>query len=512
MSLSEPQSYRFSEAPIWDLQRAYYEEQGITAWQRDEVPSYITSNPMLAGSYAEVIFGFLQDRARLDETSEPVTIVELGAGSGRLAFHVLKELRQLSALAGFPLPPYRYVMSDLAEGNIAYWQQHPSLMSYVEQGNLDFAKFDAAVDTELHLVVSGECLARGSLRQPLLIIANYFFDSIPQELIYIENNQVYECWINCYIPKLDKDWTASEQLKNLVAEYEYRKSAEFEAGSYAYQSLIELYARELDDSHVLFPIVGLDCLDRLSQLSTEGFLLLTADKGEHQLASWAYNEPPELIHHGSFSLTANYHAITAYYEEKGAESLFTAHPHHHLNVGCVLHLADLPSYGLTRLAYRRYIERFGPDDFITIKEWLDDHLAHLDIPQMLAYWRLSGFDSQFFLQNASRLMDLIVTSEEADCAGISQGIAEMWSGYYAMEISNKVALACASLYYRMEMFSEALPFYLAAEDMQDASIVYEMAICCYEIGDMAGTKAYIEQTLILSPHHEEALSLLGLLE
>ena len=48
MTDNKQQRYRFSEAPIWDLQRAYYEEEGMKAWNNDQVPQYITSNPMIA--------------------------------------------------------------------------------------------------------------------------------------------------------------------------------------------------------------------------------------------------------------------------------------------------------------------------------------------------------------------------------------------------------------------------------------------------------------------------------
>lgn len=174
MAMNDQQIYRFSESPIWELQRAYYEEQGISAWQNNEVPEYITSNPMIATSYAEMIFGFLQDRAQLGYLSEPVTIVELGAGSGRLAFHVLKELCAMRDCARMSLPAFRYVMSDLALKNVAYWQQQPSLRPFVEQGILDYAQFDAVKDTELNLTETGIRIRNGDLRQPLLVIANYF--------------------------------------------------------------------------------------------------------------------------------------------------------------------------------------------------------------------------------------------------------------------------------------------------------------------------------------------------
>lgn len=127
MTLSGQERYRFSEAPIWELQRTYYEQLGLQAWANDQVPQYITSNPMIGTAYAEIIFGFLQDRAQKGFTTEPVVVLELGAGVGRLAFHVLQQLCELIQYAGVLLPPFRYVMSDLPWKNIEGWQQHEGL-------------------------------------------------------------------------------------------------------------------------------------------------------------------------------------------------------------------------------------------------------------------------------------------------------------------------------------------------------------------------------------------------
>lgn len=178
MTLSGQERYRFSEAPIWELQRTYYEQLGLQAWANDQVPQYITSNPMIGTAYAEIIFGFLQDRAQKGFTTEPVVVLELGAGVGRLAFHVLQQLCELIQYAGVLLPPFRYVMSDLPWKNIEGWQQHEGLKPFVEQGMLDFARFDAVRDTELSLTQSGLVIKPGELGQPLMVIANYFFDSI----------------------------------------------------------------------------------------------------------------------------------------------------------------------------------------------------------------------------------------------------------------------------------------------------------------------------------------------
>lgn len=513
MTSNEPYIYRFSEAPIWELQRAYFEEQGINAWRSEEVPQYITSNPSIAVAYAEMIFGFLQDRAGLGYMTEPVTIVELGAGSGRLAFHIVKELCGLRDYAGIPLPPFRYVMSDLAVKNITYWQQHHSLKPFAEQGLLDFAQFDAVHDTELYLMQAGVTIRPGELKQPLLVVANYFFDSIPQELLYVDEGKIYECQISLQYPAGAAGLRASELLGQVIPEYHYRRAAEYEQEFYPYHNVIEQYKQKLEDSHILFPVSGLICLERLSRLSQAGFALLTADKGDHRLENWEFAEPPKIIHHGSFSLTANYHAIQQVFEQRGAQSLFTTHHYKSLNVGCILMVQDPMSYAHTRLAYRRFVERFGPDDFFSMKEWFDDHLEQMELSQIHAFWRLGGYDAQLFLQSAKRILNLLPNGGDEVMEDIRQGIHAMWAGYYRVEEKHNLALDCGMLLFEMEAFEDALIFFERSrnECEADALVRYNMAICCYEAGDEQTALEHVNRALALEPEHEGALSLRMLL-
>jgi tetratricopeptide (TPR) repeat protein len=518
MTQIEQPLYRFSEAPIWELQRTYYEEQGIKAWQSDEVPQYITSNPIIAMAYAEMIFGFLQDRARSGYTSELVTIVELGAGSGRLAFHVLKELCELTEFAGFDLPPFRYIMSDLAVKNIAYWQQHSRLIPFVEKGILDFAKFDAVKDNELKMTQSGVLIRPGDLQQPLLVIANYFFDSIPQELIYVEESKIFECKVSLQFPDGASDLSKSEMLEKVIPEYHYRRAAEYEQETYPYRGVIELYRQKLEDSHILFPTIGMACLERLGHLSQQGFLLLTADKGDHRIENWEFAEPPKLIHHGSFSLTANYHAIQTFFEQKGAMSFFTSHHHNDLNVGCILMLPNPLSYTNTRLAYRRFVERFGPDDFFSLKEWFDGKLEQMELRQILALWRLGGYDAEWLLQSAKRISTLLPTSTESEMEDIRSGIYLMWNTYYSMGEKHNLALDCGILLYQMDLFQDALVFFERSlnhsetDSEADSEVFYSLAICYYEVGKEEAALEYAHRTIAMEPEHEGALALRALLE
>ena len=84
----------FAQSLLWDIQQAYYADKGVQAWRQDELPHYVTSNPTVANSYAEIVLACWRDQQRLaaagNTGDEPLYICELGSGSGRFAFHFLR--------------------------------------------------------------------------------------------------------------------------------------------------------------------------------------------------------------------------------------------------------------------------------------------------------------------------------------------------------------------------------------------------------------------------------------
>ncbi|MBY0162641.1 tetratricopeptide repeat protein [Cytobacillus firmus] len=516
MTDNNQQRFRFSEAPIWELQRTYYEELGMKAWNNDQVPQYITSNPMIATAYAEMIFGFLRDRADRGDIIEPVTILELGAGAGRLGYHVLHKLCELRDDTGIALPPFRYVMTDLPLKNVTAWQQHPAMQSYIEQGLLDFGRFDAVHDTELNLVVSKNTIHPGDLKQPLLIVANYFFDGIPQELIYVGEGKIYESDVVIEFPEQHHKLKPAEALERMKLAYEHRREPRYEKDTYPYRDVIAHYQQELEDSHILFPEVGLNCLERLNRLSTSGFMLLTADKGDHRIDNWKFAEPPQLIYHGSFSLTANYHALQHVFEQRGALAMFPTQHYKNINVGCILMLEAPASYANTRLAYRQFIERFGPDEFFSMKEWVDRNIESMGLQQILSFWRLGGYDAEFFIQSAKRISNLLPEANDEEMLDIRAGIFKMWSSYYVMEQRYDLALDAGLVLFEMDMYEEAKFFLKESVDTDDdepvPTVLYCLAICCYELGLDEEALEYTREALVLEPDHEEALALLKCFE
>ena len=175
-----------AKSMLWDMQTDFFANQGPEAWIKGIVPQYITTNPYIATLYAKTVFGYCRDYATRNDIDKDSTIyiMELASGVGRFTYTFLKRFLHIidnSSLKGLK---FKYIVTDFSEKNIEYWQSHSFLKPYFDAGILDCATFDISKDEELHLRNSGEILRVGTLKNPLILIANYTFDSLPQDTFY----------------------------------------------------------------------------------------------------------------------------------------------------------------------------------------------------------------------------------------------------------------------------------------------------------------------------------------
>ena len=82
--------------------RSFYASTGVSAWSDGVVPFFITSNAQIAKTYAQVIHGYIADLARASsgslDPSAPIYVFELGAGSGKFSFLLIKALLEREEL------------------------------------------------------------------------------------------------------------------------------------------------------------------------------------------------------------------------------------------------------------------------------------------------------------------------------------------------------------------------------------------------------------------------------
>ncbi|HEX8112350.1 MAG TPA: SAM-dependent methyltransferase, partial [Kofleriaceae bacterium] len=368
---------RLSRSVLWRLQRRFFERRGIAAWSEGVVPHHVTCNPYLARAYARVILGFVRDwRDRLDP-AQPLYIVELGAGSGRLAFHVLRQLEPMLAEPQWRGVRVRYVLTDFAEANLAAWRAHPQLAPWLDAGRLDLARFDAEHDGSITPERTGETLAPGRVANPVIAIANYVFDGLPLDGFSVTGGRLHEWRVRlCATHPGELDDPELLERVRLTCELCPVEPAGY-YGDPALDRVLDEHRARLPDTAFTFPSASLGCVARLAELAGGRLLVLSTDKGEVAEDGLRGQAGPQLTLHGSFSIAVNYHAIARWVGQQGGEALVPAgRPRTIATCGFVL---GPPPGGAaeTRRAYAEAVELQQPDDLFAIEQGLEPAHASL---------------------------------------------------------------------------------------------------------------------------------------
>ncbi|MFT4977351.1 MAG: hypothetical protein ACI8S6_003256 [Myxococcota bacterium] len=316
-----------SASLLWTLQQRCYAALGMSAWQGDRTPSYITSNPHFAESTAHVLLSVLLD---LGPQPEPIPIIELGAGSGRFSWLLLEQLSRLAAACPLPVPAWRLIMTDTATSLLRSWQDHPQLSPHARSGRLDFARFDVSAPRPLRLRVRDEFLPAG----PRIILANYLWDSVPQDAYEVGDGETKALHVGLLTEADPTDMSPTALMGALrLLPQPTALPADL---SPALAGLLGEYAARLSSpTTVLAPVAADACLGWFARSGP--VIALSADKGvaspSHIVDGGAL---PITLHGGTASLTVDFCALAALVSARGGwsragdtrEPLFL----HHLDV------------------------------------------------------------------------------------------------------------------------------------------------------------------------------------
>ena len=455
----------FAESHLWQINREYY-------------PHHLTSNAMVGKTYASLILGLLTDLALQGKNKEKVYIVELGAGHGRLGFYILQELEIMTEQSAIELPPYCYVLSDIVQKNLDFFDDHENFQGYFQKGQLDLAYLDAMGDEDIVLVKSGVVLSKGILHQPVVVIANYFFDSIPQHLFYLSQGTVASCQV-----AIDADVPVNDDIPDQV---------------------LASYAQTMQETCLLLPLAGMRCLTRMRQLSTAGAMVLTMDKGNHLAPLLDHRPMPDYVTHGSFSLNVNYHALAQYTELTGGNALFPEASNFNLELGCLLWLGDSNGWKSTLAAYTRFVDDNGPDDFFSLTRMVYPLADQLTLRDTIALLRLSGYDTVFFINLLPWFKQQVKQVTYAERSRISETLHKIWKRYFHLNDTLDLAFEMAGIFYDLGYYDHALLFFGHSEKRFGASedSRYNTALCLYQLRRDEELIRIINTTLIEYPHFQ----------
>lgn len=380
----------FSKSPIWKMKRPCFNDDNIDSWTHAHI-----SHGEIARHYAEIAIAFWRDlKSKNLYTKQALYIIDLYPGTGRFTYHFLFNFfKQFDAIRE-PSDQVCYVMTDATGENIDSWRRHEKFSSYIKQGRLDFANYDVEKDHILELTEKNISLEYGSLTLPPIIIANDFLNMLPQDLFYLEKEEIYEGWLSLQ-PKENYHLSDAENpFTRLTLSYQKRLFQEPNKWSKKWTELVQHYAKTLPACSILFPSYALNVFDSLKKLHGEEMLLLSADRGSSQLQAFNLPQKPHIKANGRFSQPVNYHAMSQVIRMSNGKAWQSQCQEGLSTIAAIYSTSE--HWPQTQITAQSILAHFNSNDMYQLTASLEEIAGSLTREQMLTYLRLSHWNTSIF--------------------------------------------------------------------------------------------------------------------
>ena len=500
---------RLSESALWDRQRRFYQRGAADLWGTATVPHGITSNPRIASTYARLAVAFLRavgpagglaaGEPKRDQAEVP-HVVEFGGGSGRFAYLFVRQLRQLA-----PGLRFTYVLTDFSAERVASWAAHPAYAPLVADGLIDFAVLDAERPGPLDLQVSGRTLTPGSLRAPVVGIANYVLDTLRHDGYAIRGGALLECHVS-----LPADAADSPDAEPATAVQWQTAPCGPVPDDFA--PVLDFYRETLDDTAVLVPVGGVRCLEYLAGLTSGPTCTLVADKGHSTLAELCSHQSPSVVFHGSgFSLMVNFDFLARYVRQRGGVAVLPREPARSLVVAALVQGELDDPAGFESWVQDELLDT-GPDNFFALRPLLSAG-ASPSIESVLAGLRLSRFDPALLVELLPALLEVLPTVADGLKSEIERVLARVSDNWFPIGEPIDMALCLGLAFSALERYPRAVDVLEGSvrEHPDSAPAAFAMAMARRGLGDVPSALDWASKALALEPGFSEARALRVLL-
>jgi len=495
---------RLSESPIWNRQRRFYDRGAPDIWGSGAVPHGITCNPRIANTYARIAQEFLRcvaaDPASSADPADVPHLIELGGGTGRFAYLLV---RQLQALA--PGLRFTYVITDFSAERVSAWPAHPSYQPLVEEGLIDFAVLDADRPGPLQLLVSGRTLGPGSLRAPVIGIANYVFDTLRHDCFAVRGGDLLELSVSV--------------VEDVTSELDREPSTpiEWETGPCGpvtddLAAVLDHYREWLDDTAVLAPIGGMGCLEFLDGLTAGPSLAIVADKGHRtRLELCSYANPSVVFHGSAFSLMVNFDLLARWVRQRGGVAVLPIEPASSLVVGAFVHGRIAEPERFTAWVQDQLVDT-GPDNTFSLRPLLNT-ASSVSVEVMLASLRLSRYDPTLLIEYLPTLLEVLPGAPEVIKNEFHRILLKIWDNFFPIGEPIDLALCVGLLFSAIQRFPDAVDFleHSVKEHPTSAPAAFAMGVARRGTRDLRAAREWVCRALELEPGFSEARALRAML-
>jgi hypothetical protein len=463
---------RLSQSVLWNLQKNAYSDFGPRAWSGKGVPFYITSNPFIATQYVQVVIGYIRDclspvAATPIDPSKPLYFVDLGSGTGRFSYLFLKGLLEAIKELPFPKLDIRYVMTDVAVDNVQSWKNHRLFQPYVAEGVLDFAYyFHGETKKPLFLLESGTVLDQKTLVNPLIVISNYFFDTIPQDLFRVKQGEIYEGRVQLVLPineeteklKID-DPAVIPHMKNVNIYHEIKNLANYYPDEPILNDILREYTHHFKENSFLFPSGAFEVIRYFSKMSHGKMLLIAGDQGWCTKEQLQFFSETFIARHGTFSMSVNYHAISRYFEKKGGTSLIVDYPNIKFVSSAFILGGTQARYPETKYAFKNHFNHFDPENLLNLTNAVDQNKPK-NIETALLLSKLGYWDPYIFKTFFETIREDGKSLNFETKETLIKSIGTIWSNFFPVNQEEAAfILNLGVIFADLKMYPEAIQYF-----------------------------------------------------
>lgn len=441
MSFIIEEGTRLSESLLWRLQLEAYQKFGPQAWIQKSVPFYPTSTPLIAHNYANVVLGYLRDLIRQQQFnfSDPFYIFDLGAGSGRFSYLFLKYfLDQLKYVSTDPIK-IRFIMTDITQKNIFFWKLHPYFKKYIDAGILDFAIYFHSDQKPLEILLSNQEIGEGSLQNPVVLLANYFFDTIPQDFFKISNGNLFEGKFTLSMPEEHKgDAIDPNLISKLSLSHSFSLVADpdnYYKDDQQLNKFLNEYYTELVESCFIFPIGPISTLRYFSKLSSGRLLLVCGDQGMASKEQVKEMQEPKIALHDTFSFPVDYYALWRYFSFCGGSAWLPSLPDTKFVVMSAVMGGPAEKYRETEFAFKSALDAFSPSDYWNITQGIAELEPPMPLENLIAFLKLGHWDPLSAYLFSDAILKQIPEASDEVKRNLVQVIKKLKDAYYPVNMS-----------------------------------------------------------------------------
>lgn len=449
-----------SASPIWQAQRDYYAKQKIESW-RQQVPFYATSNAYMAHVYARLIEAFILDRHKLG-FHDPVTIIELGAGSGQLSYLLLQ---QLSANHAVNSSDWHYVMTDAEPALIDFWRSHLGFTSYLSDSQLEMLVWDIGHSFPGAIEAYGK---QGSV----IFIANYVFDSLPADIYHIQDESIFPVYVS-----IDSSLPIDD-FSTLKIKFEPQGAITTD------DPVLSHYRQNLLNSTILYPSATCQFLASLYEMSRYGALILCSDKAYIDLDELDGLSNPELTpHNGCFSMMVNMDALKRWCDIHGGFAYLPSRRSGLKTVLLGLGLSKLDCRQLLRTA-SGLINAFSPGQYLEIYKQARLQVNQLSLEAWTSYLALSHWDPTLFLHAYRRIIDQLDGSDMLSVDYLLDHLDKIAQQVYWLPFNDDIWFMLGVLCHELKRYAQAAGYYQQSLQYYPAvfGVYFNLAVCQVHCG------------------------------